>query len=175
LKVPAIPHSDSPTSFDHRHLSASRLSDTRGSLKKEDEEVTKGSPVNGVVERNDELRGLSGIKALAAKQWGPRFNPAWRVAFGNSNERGSGEDEAVQGSSPEPRENVPVASRPSSPTGSEDIKEESMASHGDHTHNGLADGDMKPKRKARISAARRVKGEGELDNGPPTMKRRRGI
>ena len=176
-KIPPLSYTSPSESFAYRRFSASRLSDTRGSLDTEEGETTTNRPQSKDKKEQDSGGGL---KPFASERWGPRYGPLWRVSFGSSNERGSGHDEALDDGSPEPREATAVASRPMFRAGSENMnmkaEPESIndnRSKEETSH--VEDGYVKPKRRPRASVAKKMKGEGEVDDGPPSAKRRKGV
>jgi len=174
-KVSPVPYASPSSPFAYRRFSASRISDSRGSLDKDEEAGTPGRSETG--DLKDRERSLSGLKPFTEARWAPRYGPAWRVGFGNSNERGSGNDEAIDDGSPEGRP-VEEAPEPSSRPRSPDMKAESESSNGglSKMENSILveNRDVKPKRKPRVSAAKKVKGEEGSDDGPPSAKKRKG-
>lgn len=174
-KLSPLPYNSLSSSFTYRRFSASRLSDTRGSLDHAEDASKSGRPENG--DRKDDIRGLGDYNPLGGR-WGARYGAGWRVGFGSSNERGGGDDEAIEEDTSEPRDAAEVVAGSSSRLGSEEVKEEKETHNADlskeesviHVENG----DVKPKRKPRKSAAKKVKEEGGLDDGPPSAKRRKG-
>ncbi|WWD21660.1 hypothetical protein CI109_106146 [Kwoniella shandongensis] len=162
---------DSPTPFGYRRFSASRISDTRGSDRTEEEKKAERLHQNG--EHKDEK---------GPPRWESRFAPGWRVGFDSSNERGGGDDDAIEDSPPSrtktPLENNDRASsRPDSPSERDELDSES----GDASRNQSEvidsprlNEDDKPKRKPRRSTVVTKKIKEEINpDGPPSAKKRK--
>lgn len=173
-KLSPVPFAGPSNSFEYRRFSASRLSDTRGSLDRAEDELTPNRSLNG--DKKDDGRGLGSLVPFGNGRWAQRYGPGWRVGFGSSNERGGGDDDAIDEDSPEPKDVLAVAAPSSSRHGSEDLKEEFDWVNAGHSKGSdgmeVETGDVKPKRKPRKSAPRKGKDGGE--DAPPPAKRRKG-
>ncbi|WWC86718.1 uncharacterized protein L201_001596 [Kwoniella dendrophila CBS 6074] len=174
---PSRPKSNaqSPISSTHARLSptnsfnaynGSRLSDTRGSDRSEEEKRSERMQHGAIAsEQHKESNGNGG-------RWESRFAPGWRVGFDSSNERGGPNPDAAA-DSPLSRGSMSSYSR----QGSEE-RDELESENGDHGASEGIDspslnGNDRNKRKVTRSTARKVKEE--IDDGPPSAKKRKPI
>ncbi|WVF69604.1 hypothetical protein IAT40_004382 [Kwoniella sp. CBS 6097] len=181
-------HSPSNSFSYGNRLSSSRLSDTRGSDRSEEEKKTErlraGAEGHAHAHGDHKDKEQNG-KANGGGRWESRFGPAWRVGFDSSNERGGGgggssggADEEAVVDSPPSRGKTPIGSaahsRASSHPASVSEKDELESENGDGRatdtvhHNG--DGAA---RRPRRNTLKKIKEEVDLHDGPPSAKKRK--
>ncbi|WVQ98236.1 hypothetical protein IAU59_005359 [Kwoniella sp. CBS 9459] len=185
-------HSPSNSYNYGNRLSSSRLSDTRGSDRSEEEKKSErlraGAEDHGRGHGDHKDKEHNG-NANGGGRWESRFGPGWRVGFDSSNERGGGggggsgnnggaDDEAVVDSPPS-RGKTPIGSaapsRASSHPASVSEKDELESENGDGraTDSPHHNGDGSSARRPRRNTLKKIKEEVDLHDGPPSAKKRK--
>ncbi|WVR04782.1 hypothetical protein IAU60_001794 [Kwoniella sp. DSM 27419] len=151
-------------SYSYNRVSTTRLSDTRGSDRTEEEKRAERLHGNGEREHQDGRW----------EQQQQRFGPGWRVGFDSSNERGGQDEEAIV-TSPPSRTKTPLDSAIPSHASDRPVseKDELESEHGDARMDGAASPEGDEGRKAKRVPVRKIKEEQDIHDGPASAKKRK--